>query len=295
MMSGGGGGSDNGGNSSAKVRVCVRCRPVLGDELMQKKPMKFEKDAVSVGSKTFYFDELLDEASSQEEVYMSCIRDRVDKCFDGFNATIFAYGQTGSGKTYTMMGAVDDDDNRGVTVRALGHLFDRLEDCKIRGDSILSVRVSFLEIYNEECRDLLHSEINPRDIMIREDRDGRIFFTGAREEIINSYDDALYFLEFGMRARTTAETFMNSTSSRSHAIFSVSLELLKYEVSLPADESKVEPVGHMHARGEGSESESGTAKVGVFVQSKLHLVDLAGSERNKRSQVSVCSPVRTCS
>lgn len=66
-----------------------------------------------------------------------------------------------------------------------------------------------------------------RDIVIREDKDGKIFVTGARDEIVTSYSEAIRFLEYGTRSRTTAETSMNLTSSRSHAIFTVAFEVLK--------------------------------------------------------------------
>ena len=51
-------------------------------------------------------------------------------------------------------------------------------------ECVSTVRVSMLEIYNDECRDLLHPEIPSRDIALREDKEGRMFFTGAREEIV---------------------------------------------------------------------------------------------------------------
>jgi len=89
-----------------------------------------------------------------------------------------------------------------------------------------------LEIYNDECRDLLHPEIPTTDIALREDKDGKIFFTGAREELVTGTNAALRFLEMGNSNRSTAETLMNQTSSRSHAIFTISMELLDYKVML---------------------------------------------------------------
>jgi hypothetical protein len=115
-----------------------------------------------------------------------------------------------------MVGSGVNDEDGGIIPRALHHIFLRLHQCKEAGMSVLALKISFLEIYNDECKDLLHPEVNSRDIMIREDKDGKIFFTGAREEVIQSVDDALYYLNTGARARTTAETFMNAASSRSH-------------------------------------------------------------------------------
>ena len=122
-----------------------------------------------------------------------------------------------------MVGSNISDDDAGIIPRSLQYIFDRLKEQKEEGMSVINLKISFLEIYNDEVKDLLHSEVNSRDIMIREDKDGRIFFTGARDEVITSIEDALYFLDFGARARTTAETFMNASSSRSHVSISLYL------------------------------------------------------------------------
>lgn len=125
-------------------------------------------------------------------------------------------GQTGSGKTHSIMGSsVDDDEEAGIIPRAINHIFSYLRSEKAVG-RMASVRVSMIELYNDECKDLLHPEIPSRDIMIREDKHGRIFFTGAREEVASNNKTALYYLEQGNLNRSTAETMMNQASSRSH-------------------------------------------------------------------------------
>lgn len=140
-------------------------------------------------------------------------------------------GQTGSGKTHSIMGATnDDDDEAGIIPRAIYHIFEYLRSEKAVG-RMASVRVSMIELYNDECKDLLHPEIPSRDIMIREDKHGRIFFTGAREEVVTNAATAMQYLEQGNLNRSTAETMMNQNSSRSHAIFTISLEMLEYAVS----------------------------------------------------------------
>jgi hypothetical protein len=73
-----------------------------------------------------------------------------------------------------------------------------------------------MEIYNEECLDLLHPEIEAKEIKLREDKDGKIFFTGAREEVVRDAQSALFFLQQGNLNRKTAGTRMNEASSRSH-------------------------------------------------------------------------------
>jgi kinesin family protein 4/21/27 len=88
-----------------------------------------------------------------------------------------------------------------------------------------------IEIYNEECKDLLHIDIPSKDIFIREDKDGRIFFTGAREETVIDVKSAFYFLEQGNLNRRTGETMLNQSSSRSHAIFTISFDIIEYNVN----------------------------------------------------------------
>ena len=117
------------------------------------------------------------------------------------------------------MGAPGRDDDEGVIPRAIKDIFYTLHTEKAPNLAHFSVRVSMLEIYNDDVRDLLHPDIASKDIAIREDKDGRIFFTGAREEAVPDVRTALYYLEQGNLNRSTAETLMNLTSSRSHVRF----------------------------------------------------------------------------
>lgn len=157
--------------------------------------------------------------------------------------------------------AASEDVDAGIIPRAVRQIFDNLHSAS--GISrMATVRVSMIELYNDECKDLLHPEIPSRDIMIREDKHGRMFFTGAREEIVNSAATALQYLEIGNINRSTAETLMNQASSRSHAIFTISLEIVEYSKNADDDEES------------------------SFIHAKLHLVDLAGSERAKKTGAS---------
>ena len=160
-----------------------------------------------------------------------------------------------------------------------------------------SVHVSFIEIYNDECKDLLHPDIASRDIYIREDKEGHIFMTGAREEEVQDASEALVYLERGNMSRTTAETLMNSTSSRSHAIFTLALEMYDYSgidegeggdgvLAVGGDINSQGGVGQGGGQAGGVSQGgggTGTSKGVSVVQSKVHLVDLAGSERAKRT------------
>lgn len=117
--------------------------------------------------KSFTFDYVFDQESSQEEIYAKCVHDLVEACFGGYNATVLAYGQTGSGKTYTMGTAFDtmgDDTSPsaevGLIPRAIAHIFERIEQMTASEVAVgsawpkFTVLVQFMELYNEEINDL---------------------------------------------------------------------------------------------------------------------------------------------
>ncbi|KAI8096924.1 P-loop containing nucleoside triphosphate hydrolase protein [Halteromyces radiatus] len=158
-----------------------------------------------------------------------------------------------------------------------------------------SVKVAFVEIYNEELRDLLNdapSNARPA-ITIREDTKGQIYWTGVKEMTVNNTDDVLMYLQQGTLNRATGSTDMNEQSSRSHAIFSVTLRQEKWvpssnnsittsrTASPTSPRSKPRPLSAMNLR----MNDSPTTEDGewVITTSKLHFVDLAGSERLKRT------------
>lgn len=116
------------------------------------------------------------------------------------------------------MGTTGAEEEEGIIPRAIKDVFRTLQVDKASTLSSANVRVSMLEIYNDDVKDLLHPDIPSRDIMIREDKDGRIFFTGAREEAVLDVRTAMFYLEQGNLNRSTAETLMNLTSSRSHVM-----------------------------------------------------------------------------
>ncbi len=139
--------------------------------------------------------------------------------FEGFNATILAYGQTGSGKTYTMGSSSEQiltEDSLGIIPRVIRNLFEMIN---LREDTepncTYKVYVQFLEIYGEDIRDLLDLTRTSK-VAIRETRNGEVFITGAREELVSSFEQMMKALEDGTKNRVTASTKMNQYSSRSH-------------------------------------------------------------------------------
>ena len=222
---------------SDNVHVCIRCRPLLSREMVGGGGVPClsflsDKRHLVVGrkEKEFVFDRVFDDHITQDVIYDATVEPLIEGLFLGFNASILAYGQTGSGKTYTMGTAadtLDSDENMGIVPRAISQMFGLIDQRPV--GAVINVRCSFLEIYNEELRDLLHPEIPSRDILIREDSEGRIFFTGAREVAVSAQEELFRLLERGSLSRTTADTLMNSASSRSHAIFTVTVDSINYQ------------------------------------------------------------------
>ncbi|XP_008398271.1 kinesin-like protein KIF15 isoform X2 [Poecilia reticulata] len=206
--------------------------------------------------RTFTYDHVADMKTSQDSVFNSVAKNIVESCMNGYNGTIFAYGQTGSGKTFTMLGPSEldnfTDELRGVIPRSFEYLFFLIgREVERSGNSkSFLCKCSFIEIYNEQIYDLLDSA--SASLFLRENIKKGVFVEGAVEKFVNSAAEAYQVLSMGWRNRRVASTSMNRESSRSHAVFTMTLE---------SKESHNEVVN--------------------IRSSQLNLVDLAGSERQK--------------
>ncbi|CAN7103870.1 unnamed protein product [Brassica rapa subsp. narinosa] len=263
------------------VQVLLRCRPFSDDELRNNAPQVLtcndlqREVAVSQNiagkhiDRVFTFDKVFGPSAQQKDLYDQAVVPIVNEVLEGFNCTIFAYGQTGTGKTYTMEGDCRRSKGgpsgglpaeAGVIPRAVKQIFDTLEGQQAE----YSVKVTFLELYNEEITDLLAPEDISRVVSedkqkkplpLMEDGKGGVLVRGLEEEIVTSANEIFTLLERGSSKRRTAETFLNKQSSRSHSLFSITIHIKE-------------------ATPEGEE---------LIKCGKLNLVDLAGSENISRS------------
>lgn len=146
---------------------------------------------------------------------------------EGYNGTVFAYGQTGTGKTYTMSGDADDFHEKGIMPRAFEDIMQGAHGMTTRGDQGVKViiQVSYLEIYNEEIRDLL-SESPKQRLVLHENKDKGIYVKDLSHHKVEHVDEIYSLLKFGAKNRVTGATNMNQVSSRSHALFQISVEQL---------------------------------------------------------------------
>ena len=179
----------------------------------------------------------------------------INAALGGYNGTIFAYGQTGTGKTYTMEGVYDDVELRGIIPNAFHHIFHHIDDDSDGANRQYLVTASYLEIYNEEIRDLL-SKTYKQKLSIKEHPDKGIYVKDLSAFVVKDVAEINKVMGAGKKNRSVGATKMNVDSSRSHSVFTITIEC-----------STTTPDGNQHIH------------VG-----KLNLVDLAGSERQSKTE-----------
>ncbi|XP_039106331.1 kinesin-like protein KIF27 isoform X1 [Hyaena hyaena] len=245
------------------VKVAVRIRPLLCKEVLHNhqacvRVIPNTQQIIIGRDRVFTFDFVFGKNSTQDEVYNTCIKPLVLSLIEGYNATVFAYGQTGSGKTYTIGGghvASVVEGQKGIIPRAIQEIFQNISE----NSSIdFNIKVSYIEVYKEDLRDLLELETSVKDLHIREDEKGNTVIVGAKECHVENADEVMSLLEMGNAARHTGTTQMNEHSSRSHAIFTISVCQVEKNTDAAED-------GSWYSR--------------RHIVSKFHFVDLAGSER----------------
>ena len=252
--------------TESQIRVVIRTRPTqvfasknisispLDNKINITIPRNESKGLINNQKEnwTFQFDKILHNVA-QEEVF-EYVKNVISNATLGFNGTVFAYGPTGSGKTFTMSGSSSNFNYRGIIPRAITRLFQELGG-KVDYES--KVSISYLEIYNEIIFDLLSpvpANEQKGEINFQEDSKGNIVAKGLTKHSVANEEEAFNLLFEGESNRTVSEHQLNKGSTRSHCIFTISIEM----------KSKVES----------------SEKV---LTSKLNFVDLAGSERVKET------------
>ncbi|EGF77621.1 hypothetical protein BATDEDRAFT_13838, partial [Batrachochytrium dendrobatidis JAM81] len=245
------------------IKVVLRCRPFSEKESAagHTNIAQIDKAAASVTivdprsnsdpPKLFTFDSVFDITSEQIEVYNKTARHIVDCVLEGYNGTVFAYGQTGTGKTFSMEGIRSIPELRGIIPNAFEQIFSYIKHAGSTTQFL--VRASYLEIYNEEIRDLLNPKGKKLDI--KERPDTGVYVKDLSTFVIKDVDEMDQLMSVGNKNRSVGFTEMNATSSRSHSIFSITVEAAEI-------------------------GEDGEEKLRA---GKLHLVDLAGSERQSKT------------
>ncbi|XP_073426293.1 kinesin-like protein KIF17 [Dendrobates tinctorius] len=249
--------------ASECVKVVVRCRPMNSRERELKCRAVVAMDSnrgqcfirrpegAEETPKQFTFDGAYNMEHCTEQIYNEIAFPLVEGVTEGYNGTIFAYGQTGSGKSFSMQGVSDPSAQRGIIPRAFEHVFESIQCAE---NTKFLVRASYLEIYNEEIRDLL-GEDTKHKLELKEHPDRGVYVKALSQHTVHSVAECEKIMDTGWRNRSVGYTLMNKDSSRSHSIFTITIEICT------TDES-----GEDHLRA-----------------GKLNLVDLAGSERQSKT------------
>ncbi|KAF1808637.1 kinesin-domain-containing protein [Eremomyces bilateralis CBS 781.70] len=262
-------------SAGGNIKVVVRVRPFNNRELDRKAknvvrmqgtqtvltppssidPKSKAAKAALDGAKTFKFDKSYwsfdrndPHYAGQEDLFDDLGKPLLDNAFQGYNNCIFAYGQTGSGKSYSMMGYGEDS---GVIPKICREMFERIDGVQQDKHLNCTVEVSYLEIYNERVRDLLNPATKG-NLRVREHPSTGPYVEDLAKLAVRSFQEIENLMDEGNKARTVAATNMNETSSRSHAVFTLTLTQKRHDAETRMDTEKV---------------------------AKISLVDLAGSER----------------
>lgn len=194
--------------------------------------------------KQYAFDQAFNHSASQSGIFEKTTKILIESICNGYNATVFAYGATGAGKTHTMIG---DSENPGLMILTFEEVFALISSLSVERQ--YKVKLTYVEIYNEEVRDLFSASNESLDI--REDSLKGITIAGVSGIMVTSPKEVISLINNGNKRRTCEATMANEVSSRSHAVLQVSVEY--------------------RDKAAGSEAE--------IVSGKLSLIDLAGSER----------------
>ncbi|XP_030889268.1 kinesin-like protein KIF17 isoform X3 [Leptonychotes weddellii] len=249
--------------ASESVKVVVRCRPMNQREReLNCQPVVTvdsargqcfiqNPGAANEPPKQFTFDGAYYMDHFTEQIYNEIAYPLVEGVTEGYNGTIFAYGQTGSGKSFTMQGLPDPSSQRGIIPRAFEHVFESVQCAE---NTKFLVRASYLEIYNEDVRDLLGADTKQK-LELKEHPEKGVYVKGLSMHTVHNVAQCEHIMETGWKSRSVGYTLMNKDSSRSHSIFTISIEIYA-----------VDERGKDHLRA-----------------GKLNLVDLAGSERQSKT------------
>ena len=253
--------------TSENIKVCLRIRPMN----LQEKGRNDMNCIEPVSSnqllftnknsrRSYTYNLVFGPDSTQEDIFYNCsINKLIDSALDGYSVTIFAYGQTGSGKTYTIMGREDsinekilsNDKYSGIMPKSINYIWRTVGSRQEK----YYIKVSFLEIYNEQINDLLN--IGNTNLQIRWDQRQGFFVEGLLVIECKKPEDIVEVILQGTKNRKKGSHELNKDSSRSHTILTVYI------------------ISEFQSQGQNFK------KYG-----KISFVDLAGSERLKETHSS---------
>eukprot|EP00347_Sterkiella_histriomuscorum_P020722 403336729 len=266
----------NNSSSNANIKVAVRLRPLLRDELnrdLKSTKIKAINDIGQIqvqnektsGYKAFRFDKVFNEQTSQKEIFEQTeMNHLINQVVQGFHATLFVYGQTGSGKTFSMEGYKYAATNPQNPTKLLPQI-PKTQDENENPGSKISITCSYIQLYNEKIFDLLNTDIYKSNYNKQLDKVPglKLKWNGSSDDVIienlfcfdcSTSEDGFQYFWKGLKNKMMASHKMNNSSSRSHCILTFTVQQI--DIKNPDN----------------------------LIVSKLQLVDLAGSERQQTAE-----------
>eukprot|EP01038_Epipyxis_sp_PR26KG_P004439 gene4439-6278_t len=254
-------------NNNDQIKVCVRIRPLIGSNTSEEDvAWTWDENTIFPNNNvnnsylsananidfSYTFDHLFHPHHTNQQIFSNVVQNIVSSAMDGYHGSVFSYGQTSSGKTFTMNG---NSQQIGIIPQAVRYCFDSVN---YYPDREFLFRVSYMEVYNEQVKDLLG--IEPVPIKIQHDPKLGTVISGIKEQVVLNPQQVLALIKSGEAHRHVGSTDMNEKSSRAHTLFKIIIE--------------------SRERASNNNPNSPTKSAPVKV-STLNLVDLAGSESAK--------------
>ncbi|CAG8437799.1 7773_t:CDS:2 [Diversispora eburnea] len=295
---------------ASNVQIALRIRALSAEELLSV-PARLQKNVLSTSpfapnqvivqgerKQVFSFDNVFAPEVSQKEIYDRVVMNMIDKVIEGYNVTILSYGHASSGKSHTLGisdGVSYTRESKGIIPRAMSTLISYINSAQYKKRKY-SMRISFVEINDEKIIDLLsedNDKIKPQ-ILIRDESNGQILWSGLQEIKVNSLEEAINILSRGMLNRQINTSRLNDRSSHRHTIFSVTLSQQKF---IPVNGDSVNS-SNLSPSMLSSKQFSGSKEINkqyegdwVTVTSKLHFVDLSWKDMDKDIPKSIILPI----
>ncbi|XP_075227110.1 kinesin-like protein costa [Lycorma delicatula] len=218
------------------IEVAVRIRPpihsnhLVEDICLYADP--YTKEIILANQMSFYVDYALPLEINQSQLFDSIILPRIDYMLQGYNVSFIAYGHVNSGKTYSILGpglhCALSETTYGILPRSGREIFNKLLAFRQQFGLQFKVFVSFIEICNEEPKDLLASNNvqfgNNNNISFKTNERGLTVLCGIEEVECHNVSELFNCLRLGMSYRKTARTNLNSASSLSHCVVIIKVE-----------------------------------------------------------------------
>ncbi|GFR31404.1 chromosome-associated kinesin KIF4 [Trichonephila clavata] len=217
------------------ISPSLRCRPLIAKERPSLYPINLRFNTVSIDRRMYNFHRVFDPRSKNEDIFRELVFEKIDDLIKGYNVAFMTYGPSKTGKSYTMgtfYNRQKEIKDPGIIPRTVTEIFRR-----IRNDEQYTIKISFVEMVDEEVYDLL---VDPTVERVVKETDVRDIFEieDLLEVPVKTANEALDVLAKGISARRGITRFAKKLRSpRAHLLYTLTLEVKRK--NLPFRVSKV--------------------------------------------------------